>query len=79
MLGFRKGDNGRGCEEPTRWKANRAPKQTPIEKFPVAGRPKNLRMVVSNIRVNVAVCTVQHLYSLVFSQPSVRTFYTQET
>lgn len=52
--GLRKRKNGKGFEEPTRWKANRALRQT-------ARRPKNLRIIMPNILVSVAVCTVQCL------------------
>lgn len=43
--GLRKGENGRGCEEPRRWEAMKALRQTASEKFPVARRPKNVRTV----------------------------------
>ena len=39
------------------------------EKFSMARRPKNLRIVVSNIRANVVACTVLNQRLVVFSFP----------
>lgn len=54
-------------EDSTRQKAEGVFRTTAGEKFPMARRPKNLGIVVSNIRVNVVACTILNQRLIVFS------------
>ena len=56
-------------EDSTRQKAEGVFRTIAGEKFSMARRPKNLRIVVSNIRANVVACTVLNQRLVVFSFP----------